>query len=315
VASSYLNRVSRRTRIFCLVYLVMESNAIHLSQLKVGVIINTSSGGYDLGSEEKTLNILKGAGIVEPKTWCGEAAQVERSFAEAARHKLDVLIVLGGDGTIRTAAEVCAQEGLYLIPLPGGTMNMLPRALYGDVSWEDALQNTLTAPSLKPLSGGRIADKQFFIAAILGAPSLWVEPRESIREGDIADAIEKGRVAFQKMFERKVQYAIARDIKGEAEAMALICPLISEEMSDSEQALEVAVVDVENAAEVMSLVTAAAFGKWRHDRNVLLAKTKRVAVQSSKDIPAILDGERVNLGRSAEIDFVSKAVKVLVPAK
>jgi diacylglycerol kinase family enzyme len=293
----------------------MESNAIHLSQLKVGVIINTSSGGYDLGSEEKTLNILKGAGIVEPKTWCGEAAQVERSFAEAARHKLDVLIVLGGDGTIRTAAEVCAQEGLYLIPLPGGTMNMLPRALYGDVSWEDALQNTLTAPSLKPLSGGRIADKQFFIAAILGAPSLWVEPRESIREGDIADAIEKGRVAFQKMFERKVQYAIARDIKGEAEAMALICPLISEEMSDSEQALEVAVVDVENAAEVMSLVTAAAFGKWRHDRNVLLAKTKRVAVQSSKDIPAILDGERVNLGRSAEIDFVSKAVKVLVPAK
>ena len=268
-----------------------------------------------MGSEEKTLNILKGAGIVEPKTWCGEAAQVERSFAEAARHKLDVLIVLGGDGTIRTAAEACAQEGLYLIPLPGGTMNMLPRALYGDVSWEDALKKTLTAPSLKLLSGGRIAGKQFFIAAILGAPSLWVEPRESIREGDIAEAIEKGCVAFQKMFERKVQYLISGEIKGEAEAIALICPLVSEEMSDSEQALEVAVVDVENAVEVISLVAAATFGKWRNDRNILRTKTNRVEVQSSKDIPAILDGERVNLGRSAEIDFISKAVNVLVPAK
>jgi diacylglycerol kinase family enzyme len=293
----------------------MESSAVPLSELKVGVIINTSSGGCDLGSEEKTLNILKGAGIVEPKTWCGEADQMERSFAEAAKHKLDVLIVLGGDGTIRTAAQACAQQELYLIPLPGGTMNMLPRALYGDVSWEDALKKTLTAPSLKLLSGGRIADKQFFIAAILGAPSLWVEPRESIREVDIADAIEKGRVAFQKMFERKVQYLISGEIKGEAEAIALICPLVSEEMSDSEQALEVAVVDVENAVEVISLVTAAMFTKWRHDSNILRTKTNRVEVQSSKDIPAILDGERVNLGRCAEIGFISKAANVLVPAK
>jgi diacylglycerol kinase family enzyme len=293
----------------------MELSGIRLLELKVGAIINTSSGGCDLASEEKTLNILKDAGIVEPKTWCGEADQMERSFAEAAGHKLDVLIVLGGDGTIRTAAEACTEKGPHLIPLPGGTMNMLPRALYGDVSWEDALKNTLAAPSVKVLSGGRVADKQFFIAAIVGAPSLWSEARESIREGDIVDAIEKGQVAFQNMFETKVQYLISDKMNGEAEAVALICPLISEEMSDSEQGLEAAVVDVENAAEVIGLATAAAFGKWRHDRNILLIKTKRIGVQSSKDIPAILDGERVNLGRSVEIDFVSKAVNVIVPAK
>jgi len=38
-----------------------------------------------------------------------------------------------------------------------------------------------------------------------------------------------------------------------------------------------------------------------------------VRVQSSKDIPGILDGEKVNLGGSAEINFVSKTVTVLVP--
>ena len=86
-------------------------------------------------------------------------------------------------------------------------------------------------------------------------------------------------------------------------------------MSDSEQALEAAVIDVESAAEVIGLATAAALGKWRDDRNILLTKTKRVAVQSSKDIPAMLDGERMNLGTSAEIDFVSRSVKVIVPAK
>ena len=115
-------------------------NDIRLQELKVGVIINTSSGSYDSESEQKILSNLTGAGVVEPKVWCGEAKEMERFFAEAAGQKREVLIVLGGDGTIRTAAEACAEKGSYLIPLPGGTMNMLPRALYGNVSWEEALK-------------------------------------------------------------------------------------------------------------------------------------------------------------------------------
>jgi diacylglycerol kinase family enzyme len=290
-------------------------NDIRLPELKVGVIINTSSGGCDSESEQKMLSILMGAGVVEPKVWCGEAKEMERFFAAAAGQKLEVLIVLGGDGTIRTAAEACAEKGSDLIPLPGGTMNMLPRALYGNVSWEEALKKTLTAPSTKVLSGGRVENKRFFIAAIVGAPALWTQPRESMREGKIADAIKKGSVALRRMFEAKVQYLISGGAKGEAEAVALICPLVSEEMSDSEQALEAAIVDVESAAEVIGLATTAAFGKWRDNRNILLTKTKRVNVQSSKDIPATLDGEKVNLGRSAEIDFVPRALTVLVPVK
>ncbi len=81
-----------------------------------------------------------------------------------------------------------------------------------------------------------------------------------------------------------------------------------------EQALEAAVIDVEGAAEAIRLVSTAAFGKWRDHRNILLTRTKSVRVQSRNDIPAILDGEKINLGRSAEINFVPKAVTVLVPA-
>ena len=290
-------------------------NDIRLSESKVGVVINTSSGGFDSESEQKILSILTHAGIVEPKVWCDSADAMTRSLVEATGQNLDVLIVFGGDGTIRTAAEACAEKGLYFIPLPGGTMNMLPRALYGDVAWEETLKNTLTAPSPKMLSGGRIAGKQFLIAAIVGAPALLAEPRESMREGNIVDAIEKGSVFFRKMFEAKIQYLISGEMKGEAEAVALICPLISEQMSDSEQALEAAVVDVKSAAEVIGLLSTATFGKWRDHRNIVLAKTKRVSVQSSKDIPATLDGEIVSLGTSAEINFVSRALTVLVPAK
>ena len=124
------------------------------------------------------LSILTGAGVVEPKVWCGEAKEMERFFAEAAGQKLEVLIVLGGDGTIRTAAEACAEKGSYLIPLPGGTMNMLPRALYGNVSWEESLKKTLTAPSTKVLSARSGCEQTVFYCRHCGsACALDTTPR------------------------------------------------------------------------------------------------------------------------------------------
>jgi hypothetical protein len=55
-------------------------NDIRLSELKVRGIINISTGSCDLESEQKMLGILTGAGIVEPKTWCGECDKMERFF-------------------------------------------------------------------------------------------------------------------------------------------------------------------------------------------------------------------------------------------
>jgi diacylglycerol kinase family enzyme len=291
----------------------MESQHIDVSGLKFGAIINTSSGGCDSESEAEMLDIVRHAGVTDCKTWCGEADQIERAFAEAAMHNLELLVVLGGDGTIRTAAEACTGTGTYLLPLPGGTMNMLPRALYGDVAWQDALKDALADPATKALSGGRVGDEMFFVAAIVGAPALWIEAREAVRERDIFDVVEKSAVALHAMFDAKVQYSISPEINGEAEVVAVICPLVSQQMSDSEQALEAAAISVGSAAELFGLTTAAAFGKWRKDESVTLSRTQRVALRSSTDIPLFLDGERVKVGDNAEITFVSKAVNVIAP--
>ena len=190
---------------------------------------------------------------------------------------------------------------------------MLPRALYGAVVWQDALKTTLADPVTKQLSAGRAANELFFVAAVIGAPALWMEARESIREGDIADVVGKSAVAFKAMFDTQLRYSISQKMRGEAEVVAVICPLVSQQMSDSELSLEAAVIDVQSATELLRLATAAAFGKWRHDRSVTLSKTQRVVVESTKDIPLFLDGERVKVRKDAEINFVPGAVNVLVP--
>src|SRR6188472_3573991 len=291
----------------------MKAEDVDVSQKKVAAIINISSGGCDSESEAEMLQILERAGVTGCKTWCGASDQIQRVFLEAATHKPEVLVVLGGDGTIRTAAEVCIKTGTYLIPLPGGTLNVLPRALYGDSSWQEALHETLANPSTKELSGGRIGDKVFFVAAVVGAPGLWMEAREAIREGEILNAVRKAGVAVEAMFDTNIQYFISQKVSGEAEVVAVICPLVSEQLSDSEQTLEAAAIDVENASELIGLATAAAFGKWRDHESVTLTKTHRITVQSNKDIPLFLDGERIKVGNEAEIDFAPHAVNVIVP--
>ena len=291
----------------------MKAEDVDVSQKKVAAIINISSGGCDSESEAEMLQILERAGVTGCKTWCGASDQIQRVFLEAATHKPEVLVVLGGDGTIRTAAEVCIKTGTYLIPLPGGTLNVLPRALYGDSSWQEALHETLANPSTKELSGGRVGDKIFFVAAVVGAPGLWMEAREAIREGEILNAVRKAGVAVEAMFDTNIQYFISQKVSGEAEVVAVICPLVSEQLSDSEQTLEAAAIDVENATELLGLATAAAFGKWRHHESVTLTKTHLVTVRSKKDIPLFLDGERVKVGNEAEISFAPRAVNVIVP--
>jgi hypothetical protein len=124
-----------------------------------------------------------------------------------------------------------------------------------------------------------------------------MEARESVRQRDIVDAVEKSAVAFQAMFDTKIQYAISPEMSGETEILAVVCPLVSQEMSDSEQALEAAAIDGESAPELVRLATAAAFGKWRDDQSVMLTKTRQVTVQSTRDVPLFLDGERVNVGK------------------
>ena len=109
-------------------------------------------------------------------------------------------------------------------PASGGTIICSARALCGDVTWEESLENTLTAPSLKVLSGGQHRGQAASYRRHCGSASLWAESRESIREGNIVDAIEKGSVAFRNMFEAKMQSLISDGMKGEAEAVALSAP-------------------------------------------------------------------------------------------
>ncbi len=279
---------------------------------RITAVLNSGGGSVNDAAPEQMKSIFAQANLGHAEVVVAEPDDIEAALKSAAA-TADVVVVLGGDGTIRTAARECGRTRKILVPLAGGTMNMLPHALYGPHPWAKALADTLADARIQTVSGGRIGRESFYCAAILGAPSLWADAREAVRHGNLVEAVKRSMVAAEHSGD-PLFYRLGAGEEASAEAVAVICPLVSRALSDDAPALEAAALDPSTATGIFSLAFHAVFDDWRNDPSVSLARVRRVDVRGKSRVPAILDGEKVHIGRTARVEFRPRAFRALVPA-
>jgi diacylglycerol kinase family enzyme len=279
---------------------------------RVEAVVNVASGSVGSGAAEEIGSLASELGItihvasVEPK-------EVEKAVRSAVDAGPDLVAILAGDGTARLAAQLCGSDGPLVAPLPGGTMNILPKALYGDLPWLDALRASLFKGRTRPVSGGEIEGHSFYVAAVLGAPALWAPAREAMRNLQLGDAWRRALRAFDSAFSRRIRYALEGDVGGKTEALALLCPLTSK-MCDDEAAFEAAALDPQGAAEAFRLGFNYLRGDWRQDQSVDVRRCQSARVWANSQIPCILDGEMHMLARDVGVAFKANSFQALVPA-
>ena len=235
-------------------------------------------------------------------------AQIDQALAS----KPDVLFVLAGDGTARAAASKAGAKGPLVSPLPGGTMNMLPKALYGTTDWKAALRDSLEHGSAQCVSGGMVEGQAFYCAAIFGSPALWAPAREAMRTGKLGLAWTYGRRALRRAFSGKIRVELDLGKPRRSEALVLISPMISRAL-DEPVGLEAAAMNPADAAEAFRLAANAVFSDWRQDPSVQTQPARLIRVRGRSRIPAVLDGEPVLLPNDITVAFVAKAFQALVP--
>jgi len=279
---------------------------------RVAAIVNPLAHGVGPADAEALAAIVAGFGLpldlAAPLPHDLDAA-IETALAGSP----DFLVVLAGDGTAREAARLCGPDGPLLAILPGGTLNVLSHALYGVRPWRETLQTLLEAGVERPLSGGAVAGRPFYAAAILGSPALWAPVREAVRAMALGKAWRLGRSALSRAFAGHLRFESDQQPRCKTTGLGLICPAVSRVFQDHQPALEAALLDQRDIAEVLRLGLHHLLGDWRADPKVLTAPCRQGRAWARRRIPAILDGESFLLERSVAIEFKPKACRVLVP--
>ena len=153
-------------------------------------VVNRAAGRAGPKAVHEMEQIFEEAGV-QASVLAPEPKQLSACLEKVVAGKPDVLILLAGDGTARLAAELCGPKGPLLAPLPGGTMNMLPKALYGEADWRHALQAILADGVERAVGGGVIGGHTFYCAAMIGASARFAPAREAMRGHKLGEAVRK----------------------------------------------------------------------------------------------------------------------------
>lgn len=148
------------------------------------LIVNGASGSHEDERIALLTDRLGPARVID----CQQDGLPDAAALEAGG--ASILAVHGGDGTLNAAISRAEGWGGAVLPLPGGTANLLCRDLYGESSLEkilDSHDSGVLVPHrrncVRTSAGPALAE------VLAGPGAVWADVREAMREGSVTGTI------------------------------------------------------------------------------------------------------------------------------
>ncbi|MGD9980587.1 MAG: diacylglycerol kinase family protein [Hyphomonadaceae bacterium] len=273
---------------------------------KALVLLNEKAGGVGPKAAADLVEALTASGV-EQLTIVDATRMSRRHFQRAAQ--FDAIVVLGGDGTARAAAELAPRSGPPLILLPGGTLNILPKALYGDLAWPETVAAVLERGVERRLPVGRANGEAFYVAGLFGPPTLLARARESVREGKPLQALARFRHFLKRSFSRSIRARAGKDKMRKAEGIGVLCPSFSGGIEADH--LEWVRLDAKHILDLARVSLRAITKDWRNDSTIEISRCETGDIYAPGIIPATLDGEPRTFLSYVHISFDKRGPRVL----
>ena len=163
------------------------------------LICNSQSGSHD----EATLDAIVAACADHGAPLAATFALPDAAVPDAATLRaegIDLLLVWTGDGTINAAATAAEGWDGAILPLPGGTLNLLSKHLHGDRPAPEILADALSGKGRRrPVPTVRSDANTAFITIVAGPATRWAEVRETMRQDGIIEASRAAPEALDDM--------------------------------------------------------------------------------------------------------------------
>ncbi|WP_017671902.1 diacylglycerol kinase family protein [Blastomonas sp. AAP53] len=152
------------------------------------LIVNEASGSYDADVIADLVNrFAQSDQPVDRIVRCPDEDLPTPAELDAAG--VDTLTIYAGDGTTNSALKAAAGWGGDVLILPGGTMNLLARALHGEQSCNVIIAEAGRNRRTRQLNTVEIGDSIAYVGVIAGPTTSWAQVRENARHSELADLV------------------------------------------------------------------------------------------------------------------------------
>ncbi|MEW9854769.1 diacylglycerol kinase family protein [Novosphingobium sp. M1R2S20] len=163
---------------------------------RVWLVFNEASGSNNDVALTELREALEVAGLEVVRETCfPTTTSPTRSELEGAQ--TDTLAVFAGDGTISSVVSKVAGWGGAVLPLPGGTMNMLSRRLHGDASGPEIIARFSYGIVDRVRPTVLISRHAVGLTGALAGPgTVWNDVREAMRELNLKELVTSATEAI-----------------------------------------------------------------------------------------------------------------------
>ncbi|WP_340587455.1 diacylglycerol/lipid kinase family protein [Erythrobacter alti] len=275
-------------------------------QPTVWLCYNSASGSHVDGLEEQIAERLAAADLNIARSFDAQSDELpDAGMASGA--KVDVIIVHGGDGTLNgLVSRLIGWDGTIL-PLPGGTANLLCHELFEECEWDAILDHyaagKLTPRNLKVL---RCSEHIALAEMLVGPAALWADAREEIRNKEASAVIATATDAAVQSAEGPFVQIIEPEI-GREEGYPGVRFILDYGAMKIEGYWQDGFLDF--IKQGLAILTHD-FRQGPHD-DLGTAKWVVCRARDDAEIELMVDGERATISSTAEISYETLGIKVL----
>lgn len=271
---------------------------------KVWLITNSNSGSFDAEMCRRIGETITAQGGTFDRCISLPDDSLP-SVEEVRRAGVDRVAIFSGDGTINTAvARLEGWEGDMLV-LPGGTMNLLARALHGETDTLTIVERAFSADVRRarvPVVVG--CGQRALVGIIAGPTSAWVDVREGLRNLDLSELTTAVPEAINETFRGDRVHLAGKPDQYQA---IYIQPVGNQ--------IEARGIKAENAADLLKHGWAWLTGDFRKGPNDILMTGPEITVESDSEIGLLVDGEKVGAARPCRFTREETRLTFLVTGK
>lgn len=290
----------------------------------VAVLANRRSGFGGQGSRavEAIVAAISAHGVY-PRIFMAGGGRLAEAIAACKEQEPDIVVVLGGDGTILAVAEAFCDTKTALAIVPQGTVNQLARDLL--IPLDPALAiAALVDGERRAIDVGEVNGKLFLCTSVIGPLAKLQRYREEARGRLGATMVSFLRTGMKAMTLRPAKLAIRDDRSAwteETRGVIVSVNPLAEIVSrvPFRDKLDAGLLAVYAARErgyltLFKLATAIFAGRARNDPDIAYCETPVLTIDTSREWLTILnDGEIRRVRTPLRFGVKPAALKVIVP--